>query len=280
MAKRSISDLVNSYLGESPKASKDLADRFSRMQALRRKLTHDHPHTASASLSMDHTDPPSPRSKTNYAPWDRTALLHRLSSFKFVRWPFDELKYPRLAAPEWAKAGWICTGPCTVTCSLCTKSHVLRLTDEPDVDVALCGKYAKLINDHYPNCLWAKRRSSDSTYTVSFSDPDQALTDYFLRAKSFSSLSLANLTVLDPEHTTTSTPERTLALFGWQARPSFGGRHVAYCDMCFRTVSLEGEFDALHNHRAYCPWIAGSLPAYKVLSSLCKCRKNMVIDGI
>jgi hypothetical protein len=119
-----------------------------------------------------------------YAPWDRSAFLRRLESFKSVTdWTPKPAKVNEV---EWAKRGWVCRGQERVCCELCNvellvklnikelegeEAKVLNASDigislpqnicfvtKCFVEEALVEKYAQMIiTSHGETCLWKQR---------------------------------------------------------------------------------------------------------------------------
>jgi hypothetical protein len=71
-----------------------------------------------------------------YSPWDRSAFLERLRSYRFVdKW---SAKPSRVNEVAWASRGWSCVEKNRVRCGVCRREVVVKveLDEEQDSDIS------------------------------------------------------------------------------------------------------------------------------------------------
>ncbi|KAK9449906.1 uncharacterized protein V1518DRAFT_415031 [Limtongia smithiae] len=243
-----------------------------------------------------------------YAPWSRTQLLARLSTFSSSDddntppWPYNPAV--NITSPlVWARAGWSRaetsneSTPAVTYCLVCKTTYVLDLVavqaERTCADQLGMPDSTRVRNAHAERCSWRRRVCAEHLYALNLSaDLKDTLQQFDKRTGSFldsplpKSLVVRDLAGCDElllafysSHTAYHVcpydafkPVFLLSLLGWEFRRDESSP-TARCAQCISKMALLpaddcAALDAATHHRPYCPWISAQNPAWRLLHSI------------
>lgn len=217
----------------------------------------------------------------SFAPWDRSALSHRLATFR--QYSVHTLESP-VSAFRLARYGWQYISADTVECVTCHHRFMIPLrTDDEDVLEALQVRFGEHVTtQHKTNCPWKSKPCEVGLFKQSFADGRQALADFKSRCSTMQGLSQD---VIAPEDIRSFEPASQLAILNWTPETTYvnADRVLVTCSCCHARAFLIESFDVVSEHRDYCPWICatvqGSEPGWQTMLKLYTDSQKPAVNG-